>query len=313
MLIGNGRNGKGKLISLMKCFLGVNSCCNLSLEAIETDMFAIGELFGKLANLAGDISKTALRNTGNFKSLTGRDLISASRKFRTRISFVNYAKLIFAGNELPLSYDLSFAFFNRWILIEFPYTFINESEYNKLEDKTNYKLDDKQIIDKISTQDELDGLFNFALEGLYHLLGNKQFSTSNTTEETKTKWLRKADSFQAFCMDCCVFQYDYEIEKSELRKYYATYCREHKLKPSSDKAIKTILFESYGCGDRKSGNEYSWTGIALIENGQGGHDGQGISPYRENIKKCIEVKQVSKLSTLSKFDDPLKICEEKVE
>ena len=65
--------------------------------------------------------------------------------------FENYAKVIFACNELPKVYDLSDGFWSRWMLFEFPYKFVKESEYNQLQIKGNCSLMDEGIIDKIST------------------------------------------------------------------------------------------------------------------------------------------------------------------
>ncbi|GAI67172.1 unnamed protein product [marine sediment metagenome] len=45
------------------------------------------------------------------------------RKFKDEFHFVNYAKLIFLGNEIPYSTDKSFAFYRRMSLVEFPKRF----------------------------------------------------------------------------------------------------------------------------------------------------------------------------------------------
>ena len=33
-----------------------------------------------------------------------------ARKFKTRVKFINYAKMIFSANEVPMTYDLSDGF-----------------------------------------------------------------------------------------------------------------------------------------------------------------------------------------------------------
>jgi len=222
MFLGTGRNGKGKTISLMKEFIGIDNCSEVPLDDLERDIFALGELFKKQANLCGDLSKTALKNTGNFKKLTGRDLISANRKFLSRVKFVNYSKMIFSCNELPVTYDLTTAFFNRWIILDFPYTFLPQNEINNLpkKERKDVKLCDPSIIEKISTPEEMSGLLNWALVGLERIIKNKSFSYSPSTEETKTKWLRKSDSCTAFLMDCVEVDYKSYISKKEFRKEY---------------------------------------------------------------------------------------------
>lgn len=241
MFLGDGRNGKGKTIELMKRFIGAENCANISLIEIEKNSFALSQLHNKMANLSADLSKHALVNTGNFKTLTGHDLISADRKFQTRVNFVNYAKMIFACNELPTTHDITTAFFNRWLLIDFPFTFVSKEEYDKLPNKNNYKIADRQIIEKISTEDELTGLLNFALEGLNRLLERQSFSSSTSTEETKKRWLRKSNSLNAFYMDCIKEDFESWIGKDNFKEVYVDYCRIHKLNIASDKEIKQSL------------------------------------------------------------------------
>ncbi|HUV72308.1 MAG TPA: phage/plasmid primase, P4 family [Clostridia bacterium] len=270
MFVGTGRNGKSKTLELMKRFIGIDNCASIPLQHFENDQFAIGELFNKMANIAGDLDKKALKNTGDFKTLTGRDLISASRKFLTRVKFINYAKLIFACNELPTTYDLSHAFFARWVVLEFPYTFVTQEEFDKIEDveeKSKNKIQDTNIIEKIATAEELSGLLNLALNGLERILDNKDFSYSKNTDEVKRFWMRKSSSFQGFLMDCIEEDWESQTLKIELRHAYSDYCRKHKLTSVSDKAIKIILETTLGATDERRSIEREqvpvWVGIRL--------------------------------------------------
>jgi putative DNA primase/helicase len=278
MLIGDGRNGKGKTIDLIRRFLGMDNCASIPLSALNTDNFRVSELFGRMANLAGDLSNTSLKDTGMLKQTTGRDLIGANRKFLNDIKFVNYAKHIFACNELPKVYDMSKGFWSRWIVLEFPYEFISEREYNSMEEnkRTMKKILDPYHIDKISSDEELSGLLNKALEGLQRIRKNKTFSYSKGTDEIKKFWIRKSDSFVAFCFDNLEESNEKEMTKAELRKAYYKYCSEHKLKGCSDKAMSITLQEMFG----------------VIENRKWVNDKQ----KQENIWEGIQFKQSSKYS-----------------
>ena len=269
MFEGDGRNGKGKLLSLFKAFLGANNCCSVALSQMNHQSTGIIELKDKLVNIAGDLSPTALKETGLFKEITGRDLISAKRKYFTDLAFVNYSKQIFACNELPRVYDMSIGFWSRWMPFKFPYTFVKEEEYNKIEDKTYYKIRDEQIVKKLITEEELSGLLNKALEGLDRILEKGDFSYSIGTKEVKDLWIRKADSFNAFCMDNIIEDEEGYITKKELRRKFARYTKIHKLKGCSDNNIKINLENNFGViEERKTiiyGEEYNqercWVGI----------------------------------------------------
>ncbi len=306
MFTGSGRNGKGKTLSLMKRFLGIENVSNIPLQQLDNDLFSVAELHNKTANLGGDISKTALKETGMFKSLVGRDLISAARKFMTRVGFVSYAKMIFCANELPITYDLTIAFFNRWIILDFPYTFLIGEEYEESKNDKNIKLADKDIILKLTTEEELSGLLNWALEGLHRLQKNTSFSYSATTNQVKTLWLRKSNSFHAFCLDSIKESYEGKITKDELRRGYYIYCKKYKLVPTTDKAILTILATTYGVSEHRTNIDNTqvryWLGIKFNEKSQGSQVSHGFSPYRGQNEKGMGGNMVDGLTTLTQTE-----------
>lgn len=266
MFIGNGRNGKDKSLELIKRLLGAENCCAIPLHSLDENSFTISELHGKKANLAGDIGGQDLKDMSTFKALTGRSLINGKRKFMRDIIFVNHAKFIFACNNLPMVYDMSKGFWDRWILLEFPYTFVTQEEYDKSQSKEGLKIRDDQIIEKITSSDELSGLLNKFLEGLERLIKNKKFSSTRGSEEVKQLWIRKSNSFIAFCMDKIEDSFEGKISKRELRKEYSKYCKEHKVIPKSDIVVKRTLQETYGANEKDElllGGSYEryWEGI----------------------------------------------------
>jgi len=267
MFVGKGRNGKSKTLELIKRFIGVENCCSVTLNALNENSFSVSELHGKMVNLAGDLSNDSLKETGMFKETVGRDVISAKRKFLRDLIFVNYAKHLFACNELPRVYDLSDGFWTKWVLLEFPYKFITQNEMDTLDDeeKVNKKILDPDIIEKITSPLEMSGLLNVALESLNRILENRDFSYSVGTKEIKELWIRQSDSFSAFCMDCVEENYNGEISKRDLRSAFFQYCKKHNLKGTSDKSIRITLENRYGVYDNQNfgdGSRY-WKGISL--------------------------------------------------
>ncbi len=271
MFLGDGRNGKGKTLELFKRFVGAESCCSVPLSAMKEDSFNLNQMFGKLLNLSGDLNDTDLKNTGLFKGLTGRDLITAHRKFKTDLIFTSYCKNVFACNELPKVYDLSKGFWSRWILLEFPYEFIPEKEFSKLSEKEKEfkKIIDVDHIKKICSAEELSGLLNASLDGLDRLIKDKDFSYTIGTSEIKEMWIRKSNSFTAFCFDCIVESERDHMSKEDLRKYYNKYRAKFKLKGAGDKEIKATLEDLYGVGESRKMEEESyintWTGIKYYD------------------------------------------------
>lgn len=274
MMVGSGRNGKGVTLDLINRLLGVENCSAITLEQLEKDQFSLSELHGKLANLGGDLNKTSLNNTGKFKTATGGDLLTAPRKFMTPIYFINYAKFFFACNELPLVYDNSRGFWDRWLYFEFPYTFVVKEEYdNKTkEEQEKLKIADPKIKDQLFEPVELEGFLNFALKGMERLVKQNKFSQSGTFEQIKNKWIRQSDSFRAFCLDRIETSWDSTIIKSDLRQAYYDYCKANQVRAVGDKHIKQTLTEEYGAGSKQVHDKHNpdliervwvWDGVKL--------------------------------------------------
>jgi len=216
MFVGSGNNGKTTLIHLLERFLGEENVSNEPLHALSENRFAAAKLTGKLANTYADLPARALKETGIFKALTGEDRITAEEKFKKPFEFRNTAKLIFSCNELPPTYDSSDAFFNRWIILNFPNKFEGEKA-------------DPHILDKLTTEQELSGLLNLALEGLKRLLQRGDFSRSISTEEAREQYIRMSDPLAAFVEECVEEDPNVWISKDEFYAAFCEYCREKRL------------------------------------------------------------------------------------
>jgi len=286
-----GRNGKSKLLSILKHFIGSSNCSSISLQDLEDDQFAVSSLRNKFVNIGSDISNQDISYTGVFKRCTGRDPIEANRKNQSRITFVNYAKMIFTANELPRIKTTSDAFWQRWVMIDFPNQFLPKKELDKLEKKERegVYLQDPNIINSIMTTKEMEGIFIWAIDGIKRLIQNKDFSNKETSLEIKRNWLRNSNSVAAFIMDEIEESYEKCIRKKDFKRNYLAYCRNNKIKPLSDKVIKiTIENETGASSDRHLvGNEreYIWDGITFKEGSQ-----YGANEHIEDEEEQKDVK-----------------------
>lgn len=278
LLIGSGENGKGQLLELLRQFLGEGNYCGIPLQKLEDGDFKEYELFRKLANIGADISDSPLKTTAKLKGLSGGDSINASRKFKNDLTFINEAKLIFSANKLPKTYDLSHAFFRRWVYLQFPFKFVTEKELESNVKKDNLKIKIPDVVKGILTEEELSGLLNQSLAGLTRLFINKDFTASKTNQETRAWWIRNSDSFLAFC-DECLESADTELEmitKDQLRKKYQVFCRKHRLLPEGDKHIHEVMVRDVGAWESQLSDE-----------------------QRERVWKGVKFKDLSGLNALS--------------
>lgn len=257
ILLGVGSNGKTITIKLLKNFLGSQNCSSVTLNHMQNEnTFSLSEMHNKLANLIGELSKKTLQDMETFKSLTGDEgKLPADRKFKNRIYFTNYAKIISSCNQLPISKDLTDAFFRRWVTIDFINRYYPINEYNQLseEQKKNplNKIADTNLTQKIITETELSGLLNWALIGLNRVLNGKHHLNDESTESVKKKWKLKSNTFEAFldnCIEINEHTYAHFIKKDELKEHYALFCAKNKVRIENDKVIHHSL-ESLGCWD----------------------------------------------------------------
>jgi len=286
----HGRNGKSKLLEILKIFLGSENTSGLSLEDIEEDQFAANSLRNKLVNIGSDISNKSLSSTTIFKRLTGRDELEVNRKNQSRIKFTNYAKLIFTANELPSIHTTSDAFWQRWVFINFPYRFLPKKDYEILEkeEKKTAFLQKPNIVKKIITPQEMKGILNFSLGGLDRILRKKDFSNKETSKDIKLIWLRNSNSVAAFIMDEIEEDYERQITKEDFKRNYLAYCRHKKIKPVSDKVIRSTLGNEIGAtetrrmvgmGDNKKFARL-WDGIKFKKGSN-----YGVEKYKEEEKE----------------------------
>jgi len=282
MFLGQGANGKSTTLSLLIEFLGKANVSSISLQDLGESRFACASLYSKLANIYPDITDKALHKTGIFKMVTGGDMLTAERKFQDPFNFYNYAKLIFSANKLPEAKDDTDAYFRRWIFINFPHTFEGDQR-------------DPNIIDKLTTDEELSGLLNFALEGLKRLLENKSFTNSSTTDEMRELYQRLASPIAAFVMDCIEISPEEFIVKDDLYASFIEYCTEKGLPVVAKNVFSMRLHEHVKVNDYRPNvngkRVYAWQGIRL-QNTQtaqtsGGHTQTAQTETSGNTPECL--------------------------
>lgn len=216
MFFGSGKNGKSTLLKLIEGFLGEENISYVSLQDLCYNRFSRIELFGKLANIHADIPARELKDTGDFKMLTGEDVVRGEKKHKDPIKFKNFAKLIFSANTYPNTNDVTYAFFRRWILIKFDRIFEG-------------KEDDKSLPESIMTEKEMSGLFNWALEGLRRLKKQNKFSSTETTEDVKKEWIMRTDPLIAFIEKFVEYDSKGFIAKDDFMKVLNHWCQENEL------------------------------------------------------------------------------------
>jgi phage/plasmid-associated DNA primase len=135
----------------------------------DDDKFYTSQLFGKTANIFYDMHFEAIKDTSNFKASIVGDPIDGQFKNQPIFTFSSYAKQIYSTNRIPKSKEDTYAWFRRWVLLHF-------------KNRVPKHLQDKDIISKLTTPQELSGILNLALAGLKLLIKEGEFETGAISE-----------------------------------------------------------------------------------------------------------------------------------
>lgn len=207
LLLGPGRNGKSVLLAVILRLLGPENVSAIPLQALTEHRFAPAELFGKLANICGDLDARAVRQSDTFKMLTGGDPMIAERKYRDPFMFRPFALPIFSANEPPLSSDQTEAWFDRWLIVPM--------ERRITEDQI-----DPHLIAKLTTQSELEGLLMLAVEGLRRVMARGRFELPSSVVSARSQYRERLDSVAGFLAEECELHGEAWTPRPQLYKAY---------------------------------------------------------------------------------------------
>lgn len=212
IIFGEKDTGKTQILNLLIKFIGDKNKTGLPLQDISrNNKFQLASLFNKYANIYDDLSFKDLNDAGGFKVATGGGWITAEYKFGDTFQFQNFAKQTFATNKIPIVQVDDDAYYLRWLPIACDNAILEDQQ-------------DKYLIDRICTDEEMSGLLNWALIGLRRLLERGKFSFNKTTEEIKEIMEKHSNPLISFVKDCFEESAGFQIKKDELYELYQIYC-----------------------------------------------------------------------------------------
>ncbi|MEM4964481.1 MAG: phage/plasmid primase, P4 family [Pyrobaculum sp.] len=215
LLVGKGANGKSTYLQLIRTVVGSENVASVNMTELDpaVNRFAVSNLVNKLVNISSEPYRSKVFDATRFKELTGEDVVLIDRKNRDPINYRNYAKLIFAANELPQVTEDTYAFWRRWIVIEFP----------------NQFTPDPAFFERTFTQEEIEAIILLSIYAFRLVLVRKAFAVEQSMDMAQTareEWLNRtnpiykvvkrmvADGVIEFASDAFVIKTDlYELYK----------------------------------------------------------------------------------------------------
>lgn len=172
LLTGTGRNGKSKFLEALQMAAGEDNFSTTKLEKFGSQN-DLQLMEGKLFNISEEISHKEMRLTEALKDLSSGNTMTVKLMWHQPYKIKNKAKIILTANKLPETTDMSFAFFERMIIVPFRQKFVGDKKDPYLAEK--FKL-------------ELPGIFNLFLEGYKRLKKISRFSQSQKIDDEKAEY-----------------------------------------------------------------------------------------------------------------------------
>ena len=267
MLDGSGRNGKGIYLRILAATIGAANIAAAPPQRLDTDRWAVAQLYGKLANLVGDVDPRTFKETATFKQATGQDMLQGEHKYSPPFNFTSRALIVAAFNSLPRSVDTTEGFFSRWLVIPFPNQFVDPDENGVVPAGCLRK--DPYLAGKVTSTDELEGFLVRAVEGLRRVMDRGRFSRAEAADRAETEFRRHADPVRGFLDERVVADSYGWISRAHLHANFRYWATDSGIGVLSAKRfaekVREVHMEILGqaCLESKRQGNRGWSGIRL--------------------------------------------------
>ncbi|MCD8181390.1 MAG: phage/plasmid primase, P4 family [Firmicutes bacterium] len=250
MIQGKGGEGKSRIGLVMRALLGDNMNTG-SIAKIETSPFARADLENELVLLDDDLKLEALPQTNHIKAIITAELpMDLEKKGKQSYQGDLYVRFLGLGNgTLQSLYDCSLGFFRRQIILT-------------AKEKAADRIDDPYIAEKMCK--EVEGIFFWALEGLYRLMQNDfQFTISDAAKKNLEEAVSDGNNIIEFlASDGYVrFASDVYATSKDLYGVYKLWCDDNALTPLSQRSFWAYL--------KQNAEKYNIVPIGKICNDKG--------------------------------------------
>jgi P4 family phage/plasmid primase-like protien len=270
---GKGGNGKGVCDIILIALHGMQCVSNIKLEILQNNRFAKSHLIGKDVNVDPELSSGRIKDLAALKELTGQIPIFVEAKGKDGYEVRLHTKHFFSANEYPSIEDDTDAHHRREIIISFPYTYelIAQEQQQSLNDKSEeVRKADPHLGEKLTTKNELSGIFNILMDSLRTVLKNDGiYLSAKTIEQRRTKSKIATDSIGEFQKRGIAKDSIYDqdaLTKDITYRAYKQFCRSNGVVFESQQKFGRKMKERYKDGREGMGERRTfWWGVKLVD------------------------------------------------
>jgi putative DNA primase/helicase len=213
ILIGDGRNGKSVLLTVLGAMLGRENVSHVGLVGFN-ERFTLVSTLGKLANISADMGEIDKIAEGNLKEFIGGDKMKFEHKNKEPFFAKPTARAVFATNNLPRFSDKTDGVWER--LIVFPMT-VRIAEADRVPGMNT----------EAYWKEELPGIMNWALEGLARLRANRRFTEVKICETAVASYRQDCNPAGVFLKESCEIKDGKQVPCKEIYGDYKEWCSDH--------------------------------------------------------------------------------------
>lgn len=243
MFRGDGANGKGTLLQIMKKIYNEKNCTNLSIKQLADDRFKV-TMIGKLANLGDDIEPEAIDNDQLkiLKNITTADTVATRKLYSESQSATFTTKLYFTTNSDIKSFEKGYAYKRRILWLPM---------FNKV------SKPDPTFITKITTQDALEYWISLIMEGYFRLYQNQQWTECKVVSEYNEHYHEENNPVMRYLKELDVETDILGKTLQEIKNDFKEWSGDDFVQAASTRQLRQGMWDLYqiGIGSKKVGNK----------------------------------------------------------
>lgn len=187
MFRGDGANGKGTLLQIMKQIYNARNCTHMSIKQLVDDRFKVTAI-GKLANLGDDIEPSAINDAELkiLKNISTADTVDTRHMYAESISTTFTIKLYFTTNSDIKSFEKGYAYKRRVVWLPM---------FNKVDRPDPY------FITKVTSKEALEYWIRLIVEGYQRLYKNGVWTECKVVNEYNEQYHENNNQSLQFARD----------------------------------------------------------------------------------------------------------------
>lgn len=186
LILGPTDSGKSTLLKVFKHFFNDSNTTNVSFPQLGQERaFHVDKLKQSVLNFDHDMADKGIQRKSRVKKIISKETVFCDPKNDKGYTIKPVANFMIASNHPPDIHGEDEAFVNRFLTIEAP---------NRISDEEK----DRELLDKLTTEREMQWLLWWAIDGYEDLKTTNQFCIERNIRETREMWARFGDSVHRF-------------------------------------------------------------------------------------------------------------------